>query len=91
MDLLTLKFRGVSADYHQSVVGVFNVLFPKVGKGPDAIYAGVNPEIDQHDLIAQFFYSQRFAVDPGPGPLKLRRREAGAGDGNGKQDERSKS
>ena len=91
MGLLKLKFRGVSADYHQSVVGVFNVLFPEVGKGPNANHAGVNPEIDQHDLTARFFYSQRIAVDPCPCPLKLRRREAGAGDGNGKQDERSRS
>jgi len=80
-----------NADYHQSVVSVFNVPFPEVGKGPDAIHAGVNPEIDQHDLTAQFFYNQWFDIDSGPGSLKLRRREAGAGGGNGKQDERSQS
>tara|TARA_B100000745_G_scaffold214241_1_gene142244 strand:- start:269 stop:493 length:225 start_codon:yes stop_codon:yes gene_type:complete len=70
---------------------VFNVPLPRVWKGSDAIHAGVNPEIDLHDLSAQFFYSQRFAVDQGPDSLKLRRRVAGAGDGNGKQGERGQS
>jgi len=75
----------VNTDDHQSVVGVFSIPFPEVGKRPDAIDAGIGPEIDQHHLATEFFYGQGFTVDPGFDPFDLRRLKTRAGNGDHKQ------
>src|SRR5262249_17026662 len=72
--LLEREFRRVHTNYDQSVVPIFVRPCAQVRKGPQAIDAGVGPEIDQHYFAAQALTRQWGAIEPGNGSRERRKR-----------------
>jgi len=53
------ELRRVDADHHEALVAVLVRPGLDIGQGPQAVDAGVGPEIDHHDLAAQALGAQR--------------------------------
>ena len=57
-DLFKLELRGMDAHNDQALVSVFGVPVRDVGKGADAVHAGIGPEVYQDYLAPQALHSQ---------------------------------
>ena len=72
--LLEGEFRGVYTDDDQALILVFFGPGANIGEGPDAVDAGIGPEIDEDDLAVKLFPRQRRRVQPLDGAVQRRRR-----------------
>ncbi len=65
------ELRRVHPDDHEAVVTVRLVPGRHVRQRPQAVDAGVRPEVDDHDLAAKLLHRQRLRVDPALDRLEI--------------------
>ena len=62
----------MNAEDYQALIGIALVPGLQEGQGPNAVDAGVGPEVDQHNLAQLALQGKRIAVDPFLGSCQFR-------------------